>query len=72
VTDRETGTIKWFDPDKGYGFIERDHHGGDVFVHMTGISEGAPYRTLSEGQRVEFTVVQGNKGPKAENVVIVA
>lgn len=70
-TNRETGTVKWFNPDKGYGFIERDHAGGDVFVHMTGIPPSAPYRVLQEGQRVEFTVVQGNKGPKAENVLVI-
>lgn len=67
MAERETGTVKWFNATKGYGFIERDS-GGDVFVHHSAIqTEG--YRTLKEGQRVEFSVVQGDKGPRAENVV---
>ena len=64
---RETGKVKWFNNSKGYGFIERSQ-GGDVFVHHTAIqSEG--YRTLEEGQSVEFTVVQGPKGLQAQEVV---
>ena len=64
---RETGRVKWFNNAKGYGFIERAS-GGDVFVHHTAIqSEG--YRTLEEGQAVEFTVVQGPKGLQAQEVV---
>jgi CspA family cold shock protein len=70
VAERETGTVKWFDATKGYGFIELDHHGGDIFVHHSSIREGEPYRSLEEGQRVEFTIVQENKGPKAEDVII--
>lgn len=67
MADRETGTVKWFNDSKGFGFIERES-GGDVFVHHTAIrSEG--FRTLSEGQKVEFDVVQGQKGPAAEGVV---
>jgi CspA family cold shock protein len=66
VADRETGTVKWFNATKGFGFIQRDN-GGDVFVHYSGIS-GNGYRSLEEGQRVEFTVVQGDKGPQAQNV----
>jgi CspA family cold shock protein len=69
VADRETGTVKWFNSNKGYGFIERDN-GKDVFVHYSAIS-GAGYRSLEEGQRVEFTVVQGDKGPQAQDVVVV-
>lgn len=63
------GTVKWFSDEKGYGFIS--HEGGeDVFVHYSGIqSEG--FRTLAEGQRVEFEVTQGQKGPQATNVRIV-
>ncbi len=68
MSERMTGTVKWFNASKGYGFIARDG-GEDVFVHQTAIqSEG--YRTLEEGQRVEFEVEAGAKGPKANNVVI--
>jgi CspA family cold shock protein len=66
VSERETGTVKWFNASKGYGFIERDE-GEDVFVHYSAIL-GTGYRTLEEGQRVEFEVVQGQKGPQAQNV----
>jgi CspA family cold shock protein len=62
------GTVKWFSNEKGYGFIEREG-GDDVFVHFSAIqSEG--YRSLTEGQRVEFEVVQGNKGLQASNVQV--
>jgi CspA family cold shock protein len=61
------GTVKWFNADKGYGFIAPDGNGPDVFVHFTAIlSKG--FRTLEEAQRVEFDVTQGTKGPQAENV----
>ncbi len=63
-----TGKVKWFNDKKGYGFITRDDEGGDVFVHYTAIQEEG-FRTLSEGQRVEFEIVQGSKGPQAANVV---
>jgi CspA family cold shock protein len=70
MAERETGTVKWFNATKGYGFIERDS-GGDVFVHHSAIhAEG--YRTLNEGQKVEFSVVPGDKGPRAEDVTILA
>lgn len=63
---RESGTVKWFNATKGYGFIMREN-GEDIFVHYSAIqSEG--YRTLSEGQRVEFTVTEGPKGLAASNV----
>jgi CspA family cold shock protein len=62
----EKGKIKWFSDAKGYGFIEREG-GEDVFVHFTAIV-GEGFRTLREGQEVEFDVVQGQKGPQAENV----
>ncbi|MEN8175311.1 MAG: cold-shock protein [Pseudomonadota bacterium] len=65
--DRQTGTVKWFNESKGYGFIEREG-GSDLFVHFRSIS-GTGFKTLSEGQKVEFTVGQGQKGPQAENVV---
>ena len=62
-----TGKVKWFNAEKGYGFIERED-GGDVFVHFSAIqSEG--FKTLEEGQAVEFAVVQGNRGEQAANVV---
>ncbi len=61
------GRVKWFNPEKGYGFIERDD-GGDVFVHFSAIqSEG--FKTLNEGDQVEFEVVEGQRGPQAANVV---
>ena len=60
------GTVKWFNDAKGYGFIQREN-GGDVFVHHTAI-QGEGFKSLHEGQRVEFTVVQGKKGPAAEAV----
>ncbi len=61
------GKVKWFNPDKGYGFIETEE-GGDVFVHFSAIqSEG--FKTLEEGQSVEFEVVEGNRGAQAANVV---
>ncbi len=66
VSVRETGTVKWFNASKGYGFIQGDQ-GEDVFVHYSSIL-GEGYRTLEEGQRVEFEVVVGDKGPQAQNV----
>jgi cold shock protein len=64
---RMTGTVKWFDNTKGFGFIGRDH-GPDVFVHYSAInSEG--YKSLQEGDQVEFEIVQGQKGPQAGDVV---
>jgi CspA family cold shock protein len=62
-----TGTVKWFDEAKGFGFIARDG-GPDVFAHFKQI-KGEGFRTLTEGQRVTFNVVQGQKGPQAENIV---
>ena len=68
MSDRETGIVKWFNDSKGFGFVERDGGKGDAFVHHSAIqAEG--FKTLAEGQRVEFSVTQGDKGPKAENVV---
>lgn len=62
-----TGKVKWFNAEKGYGFIEREN-GGDVFVHFSAIqAEG--FKTLEEGQAVEFDVVEGNRGEQAANVV---
>jgi CspA family cold shock protein len=63
----KTGKVKWFNSEKGFGFIEVEG-GDDVFVHFSAIT-GNGFKTLEEGQRVEFNVVQGNRGPQAENVV---
>ena len=64
-----TGTVKWFNETKGFGFIEQES-GPDVFAHFSAIS-GSVFKTLAEGQKVEFTVTQGQKGPQAENIVAV-
>jgi CspA family cold shock protein len=66
MAERESGTVKWFNDSKGFGFIERPN-GADVFVHHSAI-QGEGFRTLSEGQQVEFELVQGQKGPAAEAV----
>ena len=65
--ERELGTVKWFEDSRGYGFIRRDG-GGDVFVHFSTIEMDGK-GTLERGQRVEFSVVQGSRGPKASRVV---
>lgn len=67
MSERQTGTVKWFDSAKGYGFIERES-GKDLFVHFRSIV-GEGHRSLMDGQRVEFTETQGAKGPQADNVV---
>jgi CspA family cold shock protein len=67
VSDKVTGTVKWFNKQKGYGFVEQDE-GGDVFVHFSAIL-GEGFKNLEEGERVEFEVVQGDKGPQAKDVV---
>ena len=66
MADRESGTVKWFNDAKGFGFIERPN-GTDVFVHHSAI-QGEGFRSLSDGQQVEFELVQGQKGPAAEAV----
>jgi len=67
MSERERGTVKWFSDQKGYGFITRES-GGDVFVHFSAI-QGQGFRTLKEGEEVEFSVEQGQKGPAAVDVV---
>ncbi|HIW63907.1 MAG TPA: cold-shock protein [Candidatus Stackebrandtia excrementipullorum] len=62
-----TGTVKWFNADKGFGFIQQDDGGADVFVHFSAIAMDG-YRTLDENQKVEYDVEQGTKGPQAANV----
>lgn len=62
-----TGTVKWFNSEKGYGFITPEDGSKDVFVHFSGI-EGEGYKSLSDGQKVEYTVTQGQKGPQATRV----
>jgi cold shock protein len=69
VATRESGIVKWFNNSKGYGFIQRDQ-GGDVFVHYRAV-RGDGYRSLEEGQRVEFAVTTGQKGLQAEDVTLV-
>ncbi len=69
MSERETGTVKWFNGSKGYGFIERSE-GGDVFVHFSAI-RGDGFRNLEEGQSVEFNVEQGQKGLQATDVSVI-
>ena len=63
-----TGTVKWFNESKGFGFIAQDDGGADVFVHFSAI-QGDGFRVLSEGQKVSFDIKDGPKGPQADNVV---
>ncbi|HKJ31507.1 MAG TPA: cold-shock protein [Balneolales bacterium] len=70
MADRELGTVKWFNEEKGYGFISRDE-GDDIFVHYSEIQANG-FRKLDEGQRVEFTVGQGQKGLQAQEVIVVS
>jgi cold shock protein len=65
-----TGTVKWFNSDKGFGFIEQAS-GPDVFVHFQQIKNSGGYKSLDEGQKVQFSVTQGQKGPQAENVTVI-
>ncbi|GAB7036589.1 MULTISPECIES: cold-shock protein [Catenuloplanes] len=62
-----TGTVKWFNADKGFGFIVQDEGGADVFAHFSAIATSG-YRSLEENQRVEFEITQGQKGPQAANI----
>lgn len=69
MSEKITGSVKWFNEAKGFGFIEQES-GADVFAHFSAIS-GDGFKTLAEGQRVQFTVTQGQKGPQAENIVCI-
>ena len=68
MSDTIQGTVKWFDDTKGFGFIERNT-GPDVFAHYSAISSSG-FKSLVDGQKVEFTITQGQKGPAAENIVV--
>ena len=67
MSNTVNGTVKWFNETKGFGFIQQEN-GPDVFAHFRAI-EGTGFKTLTEGQKVEFVVTQGQKGPQAENIV---
>lgn len=69
MSDRVTGVVKWFNSSKGFGFISNED-GQDVFVHYTGIRDVGGFRSLEEGQRVEFTIEEGKKGPQAQDVTV--
>ena len=69
MSEKVQGTVKWFNGTKGFGFIEQDA-GGDVFVHYSAINADG-YRNLEEGQRVEFVVTEGQKGPQAQDVTVI-
>lgn len=69
MADRQSGTVKWFNDGKGYGFIAPEAGGKDLFVHYSEIS-GDGFRSLREGDRVEYTVGQGDKGPSAKEVIV--
>ncbi len=68
MDERQTGTVKWFNATKGYGFIQRGQE-SDVFVHFSAI-RGEGYRSLVEGQKVEFSIIEGEKGLQAQDVVV--
>ena len=72
MSEKETGHVKWFNDDKGYGFISRENGQDDVFVHFRSIISSANRKTLAEGQRVEFVVTKGAKGLQAEEVTEIA
>ena len=68
MSNKMTGLVKWFNADKGFGFISPEDGSKDVFVHFSAI-QGTDYKTLDEGQKVEFTIENGAKGPSAANVI---
>ncbi|MFY0678221.1 MAG: cold-shock protein [Neptuniibacter sp.] len=67
MSNTTTGTVKWFNDEKGFGFIEQKSGGPDVFAHFSAIA-GDGFKSLQEGQQVEFSITQGQKGPQAENI----
>lgn len=69
MSNKTQGTVKWFNEEKGFGFIAQQS-GPDVFAHYSSIASSG-FKTLAEGQRVEFTVTQGKKGPQAEDIVVI-
>ncbi len=69
MSEKVTGTVKWFNESKGFGFIQQES-GPDVFAHFSAI-EGSGFKTLAEGQRVEFVLTEGKKGPQAEHIVAI-
>lgn len=72
MTTNQTGTVKWFNEGKGYGFIAPDDGGKDLFAHFREIQTGSGYKTLAENARVQFDVTQGAKGPQASNIRTIA
>ena len=68
MSDKTTGTVKWFNESKGFGFIQQEN-GPDVFAHFSAI-QGSGFKTLVEGQKVQFDIGQGQKGPQAENIEV--
>lgn len=68
MSDKTTGTVKWFNESKGFGFIQQED-GPDVFAHFSAI-QGSGFKTLAEGQKVQFDIGQGQKGPQAENIEV--
>ena len=72
MTTNQTGTVKWFNESKGYGFIAQDDGGKDLIAHFREIQGGEGFKTLAENARVEFNVTQGAKGPQASNIRTVA
>ena len=68
MSERSRGTVKWFNNEKGYGFITQENGGPDLFVHYSAI-QGNGYRSLDEGEQVEFDITEGQKGKQASNVV---
>jgi CspA family cold shock protein len=68
IMTTQTGTVKWFDDGKGFGFISPDNGGKDLFAHHSEIKNGGGFRTLAEGAKVQFEATQGAKGPQASNI----